>query len=198
MKLSARQCIAASLLPLTLHGSVHAEAPSPAPVTPAPSIRAAWDLIVKGIQASGAAAVCLKGARVCPIKMRLVEDPQSPDPANKRKICLAEAPDVEVQIQGTPLARVTKVWKLDSQQLDGGAVDFFPGLGILIPDNAGGDHLKDGKAGDPADPNEKVSYHVQVLADVQKTSIYLPAILWKGPRGVELCAAVDPKIVNVN
>jgi hypothetical protein len=201
MTLSARPWIVALVLQLGISGLGQTRTSEPATAKSSESLRAAWAQIAKGVKASGASETCLKLARVCQIKVRLIPDPQSPDPRNPRKICVAEAPDVEVETQPTATTRKVVLWKLDNDKLDGRDVDFYPEVGILFPVNAGAPgnkHVTDPKPGDPGDPNAKVSYHAQVLPDsAGKTSIYLPVIMWDGPRGVELCAAIDPKIVNV-
>lgn len=137
---------------------------------------------------------CPDDGTPCEITMRII-------PVNGRRYCLAEARDVAVKTVtgggGNPKA---VVWKLSTDTLDGKRLVFHPDAGIII--TADRDKQIDPKGGygnGPGHPNPpKDRYYVKTKRDkLGAKSSYLPVVLW-GPEGdEELCAAVDPKIVNV-
>jgi hypothetical protein len=123
----------------------------------------------------------------------------------KEKYCVAIAPEVSVKTNGGAGGghgnpkRV--VWHLATTSLDTRGLEFHPDSGIVITiDNerqitSKGGH-GDGSPGGPNPPSKTV-YHVKSARDKQNAEVgYLPVVIWGTGTAAELCAAVDPKIVN--
>lgn len=135
----------------------------------------------------------------CEIEMATFKDPDT-----GTVYCVARAPRVAVphDKSGSNANKRLIVWHLNKTQLDGKALAFHEDAGIIITAET---HKQVDLKGKRLDANgNKASDHFRTstkrnVLDLQgkQSSTYLPVILW-GPSGEEeLCAAVDPKIVNV-
>lgn len=119
--------------------------------------------------------------------------------------CVAVAPEVRVKTDpaGGFFNRRRIVWKLDTDKLTGnGAVKdlaFHPDAGLVLTVNQHAQLDLWGKLGDgQGGPVQRIFFHTRTVRNKKDASAtYLPVILWGDPDVAELCAAVDPKIVNV-
>ena len=131
----------------------------------------------------------------CVIDMKLIT-------VDGRDYCVAVAPKLEVKtVAGGGSSKKIIVWKLSQSSLGSTPkpLEFYTDAGIIIPQDAdkqiekGG--LGDGGVGIPS----KDMYHVKTKRDkLGAVSVYLPVILWGAPGSEDLCAGIDPIIVNVN
>lgn len=132
----------------------------------------------------------------CIIEMKIIE-------VGGRKYCLAVAPDVSVKTSalGSSLNKKSVRWKLSQPDLDSKPLVFDPDSGILITHDPEGQVNKHGDYGDGSGSGSATadSYHIKTKRNKDTASAtYLPIILWGKPGEEELCAAIDPKIVNVH
>jgi hypothetical protein len=138
---------------------------------------------------------------VCTIAMStvLIKDPNG-DTTKDRPYCLAVAPTVKVKRkQGIPQYID---WRLDPQVLDKGALAFHESSGIAItyevsPTQIENSHRGRGRGG--GGPTLQHLFHVRTHSNARDGEAgYLPVVMWDrlGDGNLELCAAVDPKIVN--
>jgi hypothetical protein len=143
--------------------------------------------------------------RVCEIEMRLLRVPDKP---GGKTYCVAVAPDVNVKTDtfGGFFNKRRIAWTLVDQSrveitsLDGKALAFHDDAGIVITidDPATPQVDRRGKRG--YDVSDAVPSHFRTFTVRNKhlaSATYLPVILWGPPGKEELCAAIDPKIVNV-
>lgn len=131
---------------------------------------------------------------VCTITMTIAEDAGS-------RYCVAVAPRVELKHQTGSGQQKTVIWKLEPSTLDGKPLAFHGDSGIVIAYETVSKHVEKGGLGDGGtgivDPTR---YHMKVNRNkpVLTMSSYLPVVIWGTAGNEELCAAVDPRIVNVN
>lgn len=140
----------------------------------------------------------------CIIKMSFIDlEPDKRD--SKMKYCVAEVPEVKVDRLSMPRGERSINWKLSDSVVGGKPVEFHSTLGILIMYDSSPPQIKaSGRGpgrGDGVGGPAKTYFHVTTLRNKAKAeSGYLPLILWgtPGSADLQLCAAVDPKIVNEN
>lgn len=131
---------------------------------------------------------------VCTITMKIAEHEGT-------KYCVAVAPRVELKHQTGPGQLKRAIWQLDRGDLDGKPVAFHGDSGIVIAYETVSKHVEKGGLGDGGvgvvDPTR---YHMKVNRNkpALTMSSYLPVVIWGNGGNEELCAAVDPRIVNVN
>lgn len=140
-------------------------------------------------------------------------DTEKPDPciiemllitAGTRNYCVAVAPNLNVKwdTNGGDFNKKTIRWKLSRPDLDSKDLAFHPDSGIIVtfesdPKKAQVD--KKGDYGDGSGSKSPDTYYTKTKRNKPKAeSGYLPVILWGSSGKEELCAAIDPKIVNVN
>ena len=116
-----------------------------------------------------------------------------------RKYCLAVAPDVKVKVQvGGSASMRNVVWELSPAALDGKDLAFHSESGIVLTVDPFAQIKKGGPGNGGASPTA-ILHHVKTKRDkLGAEAAYLPVILWGSSGNEELCAAIDPKIVNVN
>jgi hypothetical protein len=133
----------------------------------------------------------------CVIEMTMFEVQVEPLPKPKKKFCVAVAPEVKVKFdQGGGGNKKKIVWELNETELDTKPLVFHEDAGIVITIDKKKQVDKKGKRGNGGAPVKHV-FHTMTKRDKQNASAtYLPVILWGPPGDEELCAAVDPKIVN--
>ena len=116
-----------------------------------------------------------------------------------RDYCLAVAPEVRVKTQsggGSSMRNV--VWELSHAALGGKVLAFHSESGIVLTVDPFAQIKKGGPGNGGASPTA-ILHHVKTKRDkLGAESAYLPVILWGSSGNEELCAAIDPKIVNVN
>ena len=137
---------------------------------------------------------CKADEEVCVIEMTLIEVE-----VDKPKYCLALAPTVEVKRKTLSDPKKPVVWMLSRYDLDKKPLAFHVDPGIVITYDPKGQISKGGSGAGPIvgiqDPK---LHHVKTTRDKYKAeSNYLPIILWGDSGNEDLCAATDPKIVNV-
>jgi hypothetical protein len=131
----------------------------------------------------------------CTIEMKVIS-------VDGRDYCLALAPELKVKTDssGGFFNKKRLVWKLSATSLKGKALAFHADSGIVITVDA--DHQIDPKGayGDGSGGAASTDlYHVKTSRKkLNAVSGYLPVVLWGAAGDEELCAAIDPKIVNVN
>jgi hypothetical protein len=119
---------------------------------------------------------------------------------DNRDYCLAVAPDLKVKTLNTGVKK-TLVWKLSVSSLSGKSVAFHGKSGIVVTVDAdkqidpGGGH---GNGASPIPPPTDMYFIKTKRKKLNAISGYLPVVLWGSGGDEELCAAIDPKIVNVN
>ncbi len=151
------------------------------------------------IAALGGAPCTPSATERCKVTItKIVPDPAKPDIA----YCLAVAPQVDVKFKDGPPRETHKVvvWELSLASLDGRPLSFHATNGLVFHNQTKPDHVGNGKHGDGTPGNKDADkYNVTVKRNqpLDKSS-YLPVVLWGTPGKEELCAAVDPKIVNEN
>ena len=138
-----------------------------------------------------AGTTCLKTQAICTIEMQLIT-------FGGRNYCVAVAPDVEVETQaGSGANKKIVAWKLSRSDLDGKDLAFHGDSGIILTRNQK-NQVEKGGAGNGSLISPPNAYHVKTKRNELKAeAVYLPVILWGPPGKEELCAATDPKIVNV-
>ena len=131
---------------------------------------------------------------VCTITMKLAE-------VDGSKYCVAVAPRVELKHQTGPGQQKRVIWQLDLSNLDGKPLAFHRDSGIVIAYETVSQHVEKGGLGDGGGSSVvPTRYHMRVNRNkpALTTSSYLPVVIWGSGGNEELCAAVDPRIVNVN
>lgn len=117
----------------------------------------------------------------------------------KPKYCLVVAPEVKVKtvLDGDRKPK-TVVWQLKQDELDGKPVAFHEYAGIvIIADHGDQVDRKNSGLGDGSGAIRADRYYVKTKRNKNKAeSTYLPVVLWGKKGEEELCAAIDPKIVN--
>lgn len=120
-----------------------------------------------------------------------------------RNYCLVEAPNIKVPTDTGGAGHLRAiVWKLSATTLGGKPVAFSDGTGIIVPIDGDNQIDKskqgygDGSGGGANPPTDQ--YYVKTKRNkVDAKASYLPVVLWGSASDAELCAASDPKIVNV-
>ena len=144
--------------------------------------------------AKGKATCTVDAGPPCVIDMKLLT-------VDGKEYCVAVAPNLDVKTQiGGAGSKKTIVWRLSVPSLGSTPkpLEFHVDAGIITTQD-GDKQLEKGGHGDggvgiPA----KDKYHVKTKRDkLGAVSVYLPVILWGPPGSEDLCAAIDPKIVNV-
>lgn len=154
-------------------------------------------LLVQLLGLGATAETCVvKDQPICPIKIDRIE-------VNGKAYCVAIAPNVEVERDDSifaPLLKQKLVWELFTTALDGKPLVFQEDAGIVITAETHAQVDRRGGLGDDVSgPLLKHRYFTKTKRNVAKAeSGYLPVILWGTGLEVELCAAIDPKIVNKN
>lgn len=118
-----------------------------------------------------------------------------------RDYCLAIAPDLNVKTKTSGSTRKTLVWKLSVPNLSGKPVAFHGNSGIVVTVDADKQVDPGGGHGNGASPPPAPTDMYFVKTKRKKLNAvtgYLPVVLWGSGGDEELCAAIDPKIVNVN
>ena len=131
---------------------------------------------------------------VCTITMKIAEHEGT-------KYCVAIAPRVELKHQTGPGQQKRVIWQLDSGDLDGKPVAFHGDSGIVIAYETVSKHVEKGGLGDGGTGSvDPTRYHMKVNRNkpALTMSSYLPVVIWGAGGNEELCAAVDPRIVNVS
>jgi len=131
--------------------------------------------------------------RVCIIDMQTIA-------YGGRNYCLAMAPDLKVKLDrfGGFFNKKRLVWRLSTNTLDSKGLAFHPDSGIVVAVDDNHQIDRTGSYGDGSSGTADTYNIKTVRNDDTLPSSYLPVILW-GPSGAEeLCAAIDPRIVNVN
>lgn len=129
----------------------------------------------------------------CPIEVQVIT-------VDGRDYCLAVAPDLRVKTLPMGMKK-TLVWKLSVDNLSGKAVAFHGKSGIVVTVDANAQINAGGGHGNGASPPPKPTDMYFITTKRRKlnaVSAYLPVVLWGSGGDEELCAAIDPKIVNVN
>lgn len=170
------------------------------------------DSLAKLLQ-STAGKECDPTKEECVIHIMTFDDPNTIDTDTGKPIkhCLAVAPSkINVPV-GNKNDYMPVVWTLSTPDLDGGTanVEFAEKSGIVVTRMAAPvhstfslkEHIKEPKRGN-GNPNDntKTKFNVQVHQGHAKNteSTYFPIILFTPlKREQELCAAIDPKIVNI-
>jgi hypothetical protein len=130
---------------------------------------------------------------VCTIEMKPAEH-------EGKRYCVAVAPRVELKHQTGSGQQKKVIWRLDPNNLDGKPLAFHGDSGIVIAYETVSKHVEKGGLGDGGvgivDPTK---YHMKVNRNkpVLTESSYLPVVIWGSGGNEELCAAVDPRIINV-
>jgi len=165
------------------------------------------ELLARLVALANSAKTCeIDTQAVCEIQMSMIRVPDQP---NGKTYCVAVAPDVKVRTDpfGGLFNKRRIAWKLvdqngaDIASLDGKALVFHEDAGIVITidDPTSPQVDKRGQRGDGI-VGQVLNWRFHTLTRRNRlgaSATYLPVILW-GPSGdEELCAAVDPKIVNV-
>lgn len=129
---------------------------------------------------------------VCIIEMQLI-------PVGGRDYCLAVAPDLKVKTQSIAIANKNIVWQLSHSTLGGKDLAFHGESGIVLIVDPDAQIEKGGPGNGGVFSPPKDIYHVKTKRNKKGAeSAYLPVILWGSGGNEELCAAIDPKIVNVD
>ena len=144
--------------------------------------------------AKGKATCTVDAGPPCVIDMK-------PLTVDGKEYCVAVAPNLEIKTDsGGSGSKKTIVWKLSHTSLGSTPkpLEFHADSGIITTQDADTQIEKgahgDGGVGMPA----KDKYHVKTKRNkLGAVSVYLPVILWGLPGSEDLCAAIDPKIVNV-
>ena len=119
--------------------------------------------------------------------------------------CVAIAPEVKVPTAAGGLFDTKRRirWKLDRTSLMGDGVmkelAFHDEAGIVLTVDPDAQMDRWGKLGDGGSgAADRRKFHTWTRRDkLDASATYLPVILWGPPETAELCAAIDPKIVNV-
>lgn len=135
---------------------------------------------------------------VCVIEMRTFVH-------NGKDYCVAVAPEVTVQISTLTVNKRRLIWQLSTHELVSSSgvakkLAFHPDSGIIITIDKDKQVDKKGSlgAGPPAPVSPTFFHTFTKRKKPDASTTYLPVILWGESGGEELCAAIDPKIVNVN
>jgi hypothetical protein len=129
-------------------------------------------------------------------------------PHGDQSICVVSAPRVKVNFKNAHGGKAKVVWKLKPPSVLLGKMQFHSPSGVLVLSEKVKDHVKGGGVGDGAQQPDAQYFHrdihqVKNNANQNGDSAYVPIVIWKyrNARNEEvedLCAAVDPKIVNTN
>lgn len=139
---------------------------------------------------------------VCTISIARIRYPDDP---NGKYYCIAQVPDVKVPHDPSPHLNTKRriAWELDVDSLNDGTQDrklwFHHDYGILVLDDPAHQVDRMGDLGDglPGPVNER-RFHTWTRRNLLDAVVsYVPVILWGDGKDAQLCAAVDPKIVNV-
>ncbi len=127
----------------------------------------------------------------CVIQMKLSAD---------GRYCVAMAPTVKLTNTSGGGQQKKVAWELDTYTLGGKPLAFSEDAGIVIAYSSTPGHVEKGGPGDGGTGAvDKRKHHAKVNRNkTNATSSYLPVVVWGPPGSEELCAAIDPKIVNVN
>lgn len=131
---------------------------------------------------------------VCTIEMKFIEQ-------DGMKYCVAVAPKVELKRQTGPGQQKRVVWQLDQNELLTKPLAFHGDSGVVIAYETVVKHVEKGGLGDGvATPPVRTLYHMKVnrKEPALTKSSYLPVVIWGSGGNEELCAAVDPLIVNID
>jgi hypothetical protein len=130
---------------------------------------------------------------VCTITMKIAE-------VDGAKYCVAVAPRVELKHQTGAAQQKRVIWQLDLGSLDGKPLAFHRDSGIVIAYETVSQHVEKGGLGDGGSSVDATRYHMKVNRNKPALTVssYLPVVIWGSGGNEELCAAVDPRIVNVN
>ena len=137
---------------------------------------------------------CNEQDPACTISMKIAE-------VDGTKYCVAVAPRVELKHQTGPAQQKRVIWQLDLGTLDGKPLAFHRDSGIVIAYETVSQHVEKGGLGDGGGSSvDPTRYHMKVNRNkpALTMSSYLPVVIWGSGGNEELCAAVDPRIVNVN
>lgn len=154
-------------------------------------------LLARMVDLAGSAKTCnAETTQPCIIEMKTIQ-------YQGRDYCVAVAPDVTVGTKPSGTPKKVIRWKLDADKLTGNGVvkvlAFERNAGLVLTVNQYSQLDLWGKIGDGlGSPLQQIRFHTRTKRDrLGARATYLPVILW-GPAGdEELCAAIDPKIVNV-
>lgn len=149
------------------------------------------------IWAAGGAGECKADEGLCEIKVEIVQ-------GSSGTYCLATARNMSVPSKegALPFDKRTIGWKLSTAELDSRPIRFHAESGIVIVTDGQDQIDRGGTLGQTPGPNPVSTFSVKTKRNKKKaTSIYLPVVLWErklasGQLEYDLCAAVDPKIVN--
>lgn len=126
----------------------------------------------------------------CDIQVMLTED---------GRYCVVAAPKVHVKRNTGPGQQKKVVWKLSTSTLDGKPLLFHDDSGIVIAHQSESKFVEKGGRGDGnvgnSDPDKyflRVNRNKPALAEAS----YLPVVMWGDGGKEELCAAIDPRIIN--
>jgi hypothetical protein len=131
---------------------------------------------------------------VCTITMKLAEHEGT-------TYCVAVAPRVELKQQTGSGQQKKVIWRLEPSELLGKSLVFHGDSGIVIAYETVSKHVEKGGLGDGGGGSvDPTRYHMRVNRNkpALTMSSYLPVVIWGTGGNEELCAAVDPRIVNVN
>ena len=134
-----------------------------------------------------------EAAAPCIIEMKLIS-------AGGRNYCLAVAPHLSVKRRSSGGVFNKKIvrWQLSVPSLDSKPLVFHADSGIVIVSDADAQVDKKGDYGDGSGSSSPDTYHTKTKRNKRDAqTAYLPVILWGSGGDEELCAAIDPKIVNV-
>lgn len=157
------------------------------------------ELLARMVDLASSAKTCDTETQiVCVIEMKTIS-------YQGKDYCVAVAPDVKVKTDpsGNPFNRRRIVWRLDTDKLVGNGVmkdlSFQDDAGLVLTVNQHAQLDLWGKLGDGSGgPVQRIFFHTRTLRNkLGASATYLPVILWGPADTAELCAAIDPKIVNI-
>lgn len=144
--------------------------------------------------AKGKATCVVDAGPPCVIDMKLLT-------IDSKQYCLAVAPNLEVKTQtGGGGNKKVIAWALSVSSLGSPSkpLEFHADSGIITTQDADKQLEKGGHGDGGVGIPSKDKYHVKTKRDkLGASSVYLPVILWGPPGFEDLCAAIDPIIVNV-
>lgn len=142
----------------------------------------------------------LKNDESCKINVTTIRYPD--DPKTGKTYCVALVPDVAVPLDRNGKSKRMIRWKLEPDTLNNGTKEVplsFPdesGIVIIRDDERQLDRV--GKIGDGLGSKDNRYFRTWTTRDADAAQThYVPVILWGEGETAQLCAAVDPKIVNV-
>lgn len=149
----------------------------------------------------------VKAGTVCDIEVFVIQVPEN-DP-DAKKYCVAAAPDVNVKTDTSDETKRRITWRLvdakdasepkaEINALEGKPLAFHVDAGIVIATDAKWQIDRRGQRFKFGDETKWWRYRMWTRRNVKDAeATYLPVILWGDPGKEELCAAIDPKIVNI-